>query len=90
MSETLCAAMQRMLDAVQHDRCDGESSFAGGVNAACQRHTVGLAQIMTDAGVVPRLDSRPVAPLGGAEVATDTTGAASAALGRFIKPSLRR
>lgn len=34
------------LEIVTTDRCDGDSAFASGVNAACERHAIGIRSII--------------------------------------------
>lgn len=51
-TERLLALVHQMYAAVSADRCDGDSEFASGVNAACDRHKAGLYALMAAAGVV--------------------------------------
>jgi hypothetical protein len=39
-------AMNAALEIVTTDRCDGDSAFASGVNAACERHAIGIRSII--------------------------------------------
>lgn len=38
LSESESSTIQRIREAIAKDRCDGESEWARGVNAACQKH----------------------------------------------------
>jgi len=39
-------ALNSALEIVEHDRCDGDSAFAYGVNAACKRHAAGIRNLI--------------------------------------------
>lgn len=42
----LVAALNSALEIVTTDRCDGDSAFANGVNAACERHAIWIRNII--------------------------------------------
>lgn len=45
------AALERIRAAIAADRCDGESEYAAGVNAACRNHLALIDNLMATAGV---------------------------------------
>lgn len=45
------AAIRQIRAAISTDSCDGDSSYAAGVNAAVARHTEGIDTILKDAGI---------------------------------------
>lgn len=49
--QQLEGALVDALNAVDGDRCDGESCFSDGVNAACRRHAAMIRIIAKKAGV---------------------------------------
>jgi len=44
--DELLAALESALEIVTTDRCDGDSAFASGVNAACERHAIGIRNLI--------------------------------------------
>jgi len=44
--EKLDKALTSTLEIVTTDRCDGDSAFASGVNSACERHAIGIRNII--------------------------------------------
>ena len=57
--ERLTAVLARIRGAIAADRCDGESDWAGGVNAACKNHLEFIDTVLADVGAAPAVPAQP-------------------------------
>lgn len=53
-SERLHAALTRIRAGIAGDRCDGESEYASGVNAACRNHLTFVDNVLASVGIPGR------------------------------------
>jgi hypothetical protein len=82
------AQINRIRDAIAADRCDGESEYARGINAACENH-LKLIDTMLDYKFsepeVPAADQTPPADADGTEPEQETAGALIEDAGDFMR-----